>query len=74
MAYVIFNLYRKIKIYEAWSLTMRDKIEKLQHDIKEIDGREIFETDDEVGFIFEDISNLIKNIDHEVNTEEKKEV
>ena len=62
MAYVIFNLYKKVKIYEAWSLTIRDKVEKLQQDIKEVDVREIFEKDDDVGFIYNDISNLIKNI------------
>jgi hypothetical protein len=70
--YILVNLYRKVKIYENWSLGIREQIEKLQRDVKEIDVREIFKSDDDVGFIYGDISDIIKNIDHGVNPEKTK--
>ena len=69
--YVIINLYKKVKIYEAWTTTMREKVNKLQLDIKEVDTRGIFEKDDEVGFIYEEISTLVNNFDHGLVEEEK---
>ena len=71
-SYVMFNLYRKVKIYENWSLSIKDQIDKLQLDVKEVDTRGIFENDDDVGFIFDDISNIIENIDHGVDPENTK--
>ncbi len=72
-SYVLFNLYRKVKIYENWSLSIKEQIDNLQRDVKEIDSRGIFESDDEVGFIFDEISDIIENIDHGVNPDNTKE-
>jgi hypothetical protein len=71
--YILFNLYRKVKIYENWSVILRAQVEKLQQDVSEVDTRGLFENDDDVGFIFSEISDLIENLDHGVNPKNKKE-
>jgi len=63
LVYMCYNLYRKVIIYENWATSIQSKINKLQSDIKDIDAREIFEKDDEVGFIYTDVSKIIKDID-----------
>lgn len=63
LVYMCYNLYRKVIIYENWATSIQMKINKLQSDIKDIDAREIFEKDDEVGFIYTDVSKIIKDID-----------
>lgn len=68
--YIIINLYKKVKIYETWTTVLREKVYKLQQDVKEVDTRGIFEKDDEVGFIYEEISTLINNLDHGLVEEE----
>lgn len=63
LLYVCYNMYKKIRIYENWTSNIYDKINKLQSDIKEIDSKEIFEKDDEVGVVYDAISEIIKDFD-----------
>ena len=49
LLYIIYNLYRKNTIYENWTEQIFVKINKLQSDIKTIDDKKMFESDDEVG-------------------------
>lgn len=72
LLYIIYNLYRKNTIYESWTENTFNKINNLQADIKNIDERGIFEKDDEVGSIYEEISNLIKDFDHNVKSNKKE--
>ena len=65
--YMCYNLYKKVKIYESWSEHIRDEIYKLQDNIKETDSRGLFANDDDVGFVYTEISTLIKEIDIMVN-------
>tara|TARA_B100000282_G_C31698637_1_gene475081 strand:- start:983 stop:1135 length:153 start_codon:yes stop_codon:yes gene_type:complete len=48
------------------------KITKLQDDIKKIDDKNLFETDDEVGTVFNDLANIIKNFDHNIKSNNKE--
>ena len=48
------------------------KITKLQDDIKKIDDKNLFETDDEVGAVFDDLVNIIKNFDHNIKSNKKE--
>jgi len=63
--FVCTNLYKKIIIYESWVTKIRTKINSLKNSIEEIDDRNLFENDDDVGTIYEEISELIKNFDDE---------
>ena len=45
----------------------KEKVDNLKTSVQELDSRGIFEKDDDVGFVYDDISNLIKDFDPEVN-------
>lgn len=59
--YTSFNLYRKNIIYENWTIDIRNKFEDLYKNIKNVDQREIFEKDDEVGVAFDEIKQIIED-------------
>jgi len=63
LVYICYNLYKKVKIYESWVDYIDVRIKKLKSDINEVDERELFEKDDDVGFVYENISELIKDVD-----------
>ena len=66
LMYIIFNLYKKNKIYEGWVLDTKDKASLLYENIREVDSKDIFEKDDEVGVVFEQIKELISSFNKKV--------
>ena len=62
--YVIWNLTTKLESLEDWVSDFIDTIEKIQTELKEIDYRGSFESDDETGVIFNEIKNIIKQLDN----------
>tara|TARA_B100002019_G_C21266427_1_gene599686 strand:+ start:331 stop:585 length:255 start_codon:yes stop_codon:yes gene_type:complete len=66
LVYAVFNLYRKIKVYESWILDVKEDVENLYKDIHEVDSKDIFEKDDEVGVVFEQIKELISSFNKKV--------
>ena len=64
--YIIYNLYRKNTIYENWTVQLYEKLTKLQSDIKQIDDKQIFESDDEVGTVFTELVETIHEYDHDI--------
>lgn len=63
LLYTTINLYKKVLRYERWEETFQKKIINLKQTISEIDNKNIFEKDDEVGVVYEEISEMIKNIE-----------
>tara|TARA_Y100000114_G_scaffold157234_2_gene188252 strand:- start:2345 stop:2590 length:246 start_codon:yes stop_codon:yes gene_type:complete len=61
--YVVWNLMRKQEMLEGWVENFITTIEKIDQDLKNIDYRGSFKTDDEVGTIFEEIKNTLKQLD-----------
>ena len=61
--YVIWNLTTKIELLEDWIEDFINTVEKVNSDLKKADYRGSFEADDEVGFIFKEIKNIIKQLD-----------
>lgn len=61
VVYSTFNLYRKNIIYENWTIDTRNKFEDVYAKLKDVDQREIFETDDEVGVAFQQIKKIIED-------------
>ena len=59
--YTTYNLYRKNIIYENWTVDIRDKFTELYTNIKNVDQREIFEKDDDVGVAFDEIKQIIED-------------
>ena len=61
--YVIWNLNTKQEMLEDWISDFIKSIEKINFDLKQIDYRGSFESDDETGAIFNEIKNTIKQLD-----------
>lgn len=72
LVYIIYNLYRKNAIYENWSEQIYEKLTKLQSDIKQIDDKKIFESDDEVGGVFTELAETIQEFDHDIKSYKKE--
>jgi len=66
----------KVEIYETWILEYKNKIEETYQALKFVDEKQIFEKDDEVGFVFSDILEIVKDlrtkIYEEKETDQKK--
>ena len=60
--YVIWNLTTKLESLEDWVSDFIDTVEKIQTELKEIDYRGSFESDDETGAIFEQIKLTINQL------------
>ena len=61
--YVIWNLNKKTEMLEDWVETFTQRIETVQADLKEVDATGHFEADDEIGTIFEQIKDIISELD-----------
>ena len=59
---IIKKCLSKIDILEGWILTFKNNIESLYKNLKSIDERGMFEKDDDVGVIFLQIHDIIKNV------------
>jgi len=56
------DLFDLIETMENWTLQYRNLVENTHRRLKEIDEKQIFEKDDDVGFVFSDIVKLIEII------------
>lgn len=63
LIYLVFLLNKKINFYENFILERHDAYLILLKRIREIDNKEIFEKDDEVGITFLEIKNEIEEFD-----------
>ena len=61
--YVIWNLFRKTEFLETWVEDFTQVIQQVDTDLKEIDSTGHFESDDEIGSIFEAIKGTIKQLE-----------
>ena len=60
--YVIINLLFKVEKLETWIQNIEEEMTQVQTEISEIDDKGYFESDDEVGAKFNQISQFINNI------------
>jgi len=76
---VIINIYlfngisiveKKIETYEEWILNTIKNIENTYNRVKIIDDKQIFEKDDEVGVVFQNLKNTIEYLKNKVKNEE----
>ena len=63
-SYIIWNLTTKQEILEDWITNFMEIIEKIDFNLKQIDYMGSFEADDETGIIFDEIKNIIKQLDN----------
>ena len=67
--YVIWNLTRKTELLETWIENFGDKVSQVQDDLTAIDSTGHFESDDEIGSIFEGIKDVINDLNNFVEKE-----
>lgn len=60
MAYIISNLNKKISIYEKWVDTFQSEVNQMYTRLKSVDERNLFERDEDVGFVFSEIVRISK--------------
>ena len=67
--YIIWNLFRKTELLETWVEEFTQRIETVQTDLKVIDNKGAFESDDEVGSIFKQIKETVNQLDNLIGEE-----
>ena len=60
--YVIWNLMRKTELLETWVEEFTQFIESVNGELKRIDARGSFESDDETGAIFKQIQETVNRL------------
>ena len=74
LSYTTANLLKKnekyeeqISEYETWLKSYRGEIDNVYKRLKMVDEKNLFERDDDVGFVFSEILRVIKEFDENVN-------
>ena len=64
LVYGISNILKKLEFYESFIRDKRFQYEQLLNTIREIDSKELFEKDDEVGSVFSQIKEEIETFNN----------
>ena len=56
----VLNLLKKVDAYEEFIVSRQEAYEMLLYRIRDIDAKQMFEKDDEVGVTFDEIKNEIE--------------
>lgn len=60
MGIAIRNLLKQIDVYEDWVELFRSEASKIYDRLKMVDDKNLFEKDDDVGFVFSEILRVVK--------------
>ena len=71
--YIIWNLMTKTELLESWVQNFTDRVSQIQSDLNDIDSTGHFESDDEIGTIFEGIKDIVGDLNNFVESEEISE-
>lgn len=66
LTYLVFNLNRKNEVYESWLSRFRTQLDETYKRLKSVDDRNLFEKDDDVGFVFSEIVRIMQDFDEEI--------
>lgn len=64
LIYALNNALNKIESYEKFILDRRESYQRLLYNIREIDSKELFEKDDDVGGVFTQIKEEIESFEN----------
>lgn len=62
--YVIMNLLKKIDVYEKWVEYFGGEINIMYRRLKAVDEKNLFEKDDDVGFVFSEIVRIMNEFNN----------
>jgi len=68
--YVIWNLMKKTELLETWVEDFGDRVTRVNQELSEIDSTGHFESDDEIGSIFNSIKEVINELNDLTEGEE----
>jgi len=68
------KLFIQVDILEDWIINFKKSVENTFNKLKDIDNRGIFEKDDDVGFLFSDLKQIIESLNKKVKEEETDNV
>jgi len=76
LTYLLTIAQNKIDIYEEWILEFKNDVNGVYRQLKNIDDKNLFEKDDDVGVIFSEMSTLIDKLNTRIKTDvnTKKEI
>jgi hypothetical protein len=76
LTYLLTIAQNKIDIYEEWILEFKNDVNGVYRQLKNIDDKNLFEKDDDVGVIFSEMSALIDKLNTRIKTDvnTKKEI
>lgn len=60
--YIIFNLNRKVKIYENWISEFTHRSILIENKLNELDRNGTFQSDDEVGYFYDSMKEILKRL------------
>ena len=58
--------FNQIDILEDWIINFKNSVESTFNKLKDVDNRGIFEKDDDVGFLFTDLKQIIESLNKKV--------
>lgn len=73
LGYALRNLYKKNITYESIILDIREKISQSIQNMRRIDSIGAFEADDEVGYTFDSLLQIVNELEEIIDVEEEKE-
>ena len=60
--YIIWNLLKKTEMQELALMSMYEQVSTVLRDMRLLDERRMFESDDEVGTVYAQVSNTVKSL------------
>ena len=66
LSYVAYNLYTKNVKYETWIIERRTDTKELQNKLQALDSQQMFEKDDDVGVLFEELGEAMQEYNRKV--------
>lgn len=66
LGFIIRNLLIQNSTYEDWIILLESRVNKVYGEMKQMDEREMFQSDDEVGVIFYDMKALIDDLNEKL--------
>lgn len=59
LGYAVFNLTRKLEVYEDWVSYFKIEVQKVYIRLKQTDEKNLFEKDDDVGWLWSEILRIV---------------
>lgn len=72
LVYIIYNLYKKISLYEDTIIKYDEILKDTLLRMDKIDSSGVFKADDEVGLVFDGLKTVLKQIQDLIYEEEEK--